>query len=147
MRGICVVGYFGSWLVTAALLCFVLVAWLWGVADVSRLTGIDDDMTLLALPMGAGLGAWQAVRTRQAAALHRVLAVCGASIAALASWMAVRLLRSSDLAAGSGPFAGLGELIAAGMSVALAVLGACMVGIWAFATLAKSSARLPPPAA
>jgi hypothetical protein len=138
MRRLYVIGYFGSWLVTAALLFFVLVAWLWEVGDVSRLTGIDDDVTLLALPMGAVLGAWQAVRTRQASALHRFLAICGASIATLATWMAMRFLRSSELAAGSGPLAGLGELMAAGMSIVLAVLGACMVGIWAFATLAKS---------
>ena len=62
MRRLFSVGYFGSWLVAAALLSYALTALLWGIADVSTLTGVDDDVALLALPTGAVLGAWGAVR-------------------------------------------------------------------------------------
>jgi hypothetical protein len=51
--------------------------------------------------------------------------------------MAIRFVQSSEQSAGSGPFAGFGELVSAGMSIVIAVFGACMSGIWLFATLAK----------
>jgi hypothetical protein len=137
MRWLFSIGYFGSWLIAAALLLFVPIAMLWGIADVSRLTEIDDDLTLLALPMGAVLGAWGAVRTRHATVLHRVFSICGLLIAALGTFMAIGFLRMSEQATGSGPFAGMGEVVAAGMSIVIAAFGACMFGIWAFAKLAK----------
>jgi len=129
-------GYFGSWIITAALLVFAPIALLWGMANVSQLTGIDDDVTLLALPMGGALGAWAAVRTRRAVAIHRVFSILGACLTmsgiALAAW----LMQRSQQATGSGPFAGFGELVVAGTLIVIAALGACMFGIWAFAKLA-----------
>lgn len=137
MRWLFSMGYFGSWLIAAALLFFVLIAMPWEIADVSRVTGIDDDVTLLALPMGAVLGVWGAVRARHASVLHRVFSICGVLIAASGTLMAIGFLQSSERAIGSGPFAGMGELVAAGMSIVIAAFGACMFGIWAFAKLAK----------
>ena len=131
------VGYFGSWLIAAALLSYVLTALLWGIADMSKLTGLDDDVVLLALPIGAVLGGWGAVRARYASVLHRAFLICGIPIAAVGAVMAIRFVQSSERAAGSGPFAGLGELVSAGMSMVIVVFGACLVSIWAFATLAK----------
>jgi hypothetical protein len=139
MRWLFSFGYFGAWLIAAALLCFVLISMLWGIADVSDLTGVDDDVTLLALPIGAALGAWGAFRARHASALHRVFSMCGVLIAALGTVIAIRFLRSSEQATGSGPFAGVGELAAAGMSIVIAAFGACLFGIWAFAKLARFS--------
>ena len=75
MRRLFSVGYFGSWLVAAAMLSYALTALLWGIADVSTLTGVDDDVALLALPIGAVLGAWGAVRARYAAVLHRAFSL------------------------------------------------------------------------
>jgi len=129
-------GYFGSWIITAALLLFAPIALLWGMANVSQLTGIDDDVTLLTLPMGGALGAWAAVRTRRAVAIHRVFCILGVCLAvsgiALTGW----LIQRSQQASGLGPFAGFGELVVAGTSIGIAALGACMFGIWAFAKLA-----------
>ena len=137
MRRLFSVGYFGSWLIAAALLSYALTALLWGIADVSTLTGVDDDVALLALPTGAVLGAWGAVRARCASVLHRAFFICGILIAAVGTVMAIRFAQSSGQAAGSGPFAGFGELVSAGMSIVIAVFGACLSSIWAFATLAK----------
>jgi uncharacterized membrane protein len=127
-------GYFGSWIITAALLSFAPIALLWEMANVSDLSGIDDDVTLLALPIGGALGAWAAVRTRCAVAIHRVLSILGVCLIvsgiALAAWFTQRSQQTS------GPFAGFGELVVAGTSIGIAVLGACMFGIWAFARLA-----------
>jgi hypothetical protein len=55
----------------------------------------------------------------------------------MASWF----LRASERATGSGPFAGLGELVGVGMSLAVVAVGACMFGIWAFARLAQFDDR------
>jgi hypothetical protein len=137
MRWLFSIGYFGSWLIAAALLLFVPLAMLWEIAGVSRVTGIDDDVTLLALPMGAVLGVWGAVRARHATVLHRVFSICGVLIAASGTLMAIGFLQSSERAIGSGPFAGMGELLAAGISIVIAAFGACMFAIWAFARLAK----------
>lgn len=137
MRWVFSIGYFGSWLIAAALLFFVSIVMLWEIANVSHVTGIDDDLTLLALPAGAVLGAWGAVRTRYASVLHRVFSICGLLIAALGTFMAIGFLQTSEQATGSGPLAGMGELVAAGMSIVIAAFGACMFGIWAFAKLAK----------
>jgi hypothetical protein len=137
MRSLFSVGYFGSWLIAAALLSYVLTALLWGIANVSQLTGVDDDVALLALPIGAVLGVWGAVRGRYASVLHRAFFICGILIAAVGTVMAIRFFQSSGQAAGSGPFAGFGELVAAGMSIVIVVFGASMSSIWAFATLAK----------
>lgn len=139
MRWLFSLGYFGSWLIAAALLFFVLISLFWGIASVSDRIGIDDDVTLLALPIGAVLGVWGAFRARHASVLHRVFSLCGTLIAALGTLMAIRFLRSSEQATGSGPFAGMGELAAAGMSIVIAAFGACMFGIWAFARLARFS--------
>ena len=137
MRWLFSVGYFGSWLIAAALLSYALTALLWGIADVSNLTGVDDDVALLALPIGAVLGAWGAVRARCASVLHRAFLICGILIAAVGTVMAIGFVQGSEQAAGSGPFAGIGELVSAGMSMVIVVFGACMCSIWAFATLAK----------
>jgi hypothetical protein len=137
MRWLFSIGYFGSWLIAAALLLFLLVAMLWTIADASRVTGIDDDVTLLALPIGAFLGVWGAVRARHASGLHRVFSICGVLIAASGTLMAIWFVQSSERAIGTGPFAGIGEIVAAGISIAIAAFGACLFGIWAFAKLAK----------
>ena len=137
MRWLFSVGYFGSWLVAAALLSYVLTALLWGIANASQLTGIDDDVVLLALPIGAVLGAWGAVRARYASVLHRAFLICGILIAAVGTVMAIRFVQGSEQAAGSGPFAGVGELVSAGMSIVIVGFGAGMLSIWVFATLAK----------
>lgn len=50
--------------------------------------------------------------------------------------MAMWFLQRSELATGSGPFAGTGELVVAAMSIVIAAFGACLFGIWAFAKLA-----------
>lgn len=112
---------------------------LWGIVDVSRLTGIDDDVTLLALPVGAILGAWGAVHARYASVLHRVFAICGILISAIGVWMAIWFVQRSEQVTGSGPFAGMGELVVAGMSLVIATFGACLVGVWAFAKAAGFS--------
>ena len=57
MRRVFLAGYVGSWLVTAALALSVPIGLLWETANLSHLTGVDDDVTLLALPIGAALGA------------------------------------------------------------------------------------------
>ena len=137
MRWLFSIGYFGSWIIAAALLSYVLTVLLWGIANASKLTGIDDDVALLALPIGAVLGVWGAIRARYASVLHRVFSICGVLIAALGTLMAIRLVQSSEQAAGSGPFAGFGELVLAGMSIVIAVFGTCLFGIWVFAKLAK----------
>lgn len=137
MRWLFSLAYFGCWLIAGALLFFVPALLLWEIAKVSHLTGIDDDVTLLALPMGALLGAWGAVRSRHAYVLQRVISIFGILISASGTFMAIGFVQSSERAAGSGPFAGIGELLEAGMSIVIAVYGACMFGIWAFARLAR----------
>lgn len=137
MRWLFSLGYFCCWLIAAALLFFVPVMVLWEMAEVSHRTGIDDDLTLLALPLGAALGAWGAVRARHASVLHVVFSICGLLIAAMGTFMAIWFLQISEQAKGSGPFAGIGEVFAAGMSIVAAAFGACMFGIWAFARLAR----------
>jgi hypothetical protein len=143
MRGLCSAGYFGSWLITAALLLFIPIVLVWEMANVSYLTGVDDDVTLLALPMGAALGVWAAVRTRRAAVIHRVFCVVGILCTLMGTLMANGFLQRSERATGSGPFAGLGELVGVGMSIGIAALGACMFGIWAFAKLERVEAVDP----
>jgi hypothetical protein len=128
--------YFGSWIITTALLLFAPIALLWGMANVSQLTGVDDDVTLLALPMGAALGAWAAVRTRRAAAIHGVFSILGVCFTVSGIALAYWSMQRSQQASGSGPFAGFGELVVAGTSIGIAALGVCMFGIWAFARLA-----------
>ncbi|OFW42515.1 MAG: hypothetical protein A3J29_07070 [Acidobacteria bacterium RIFCSPLOWO2_12_FULL_67_14b] len=68
--------------------------------------------------------------------LHRVFAILGVLIAASGILMALWFLQGSEQARGSGPFAGLGELVVAAMSIVIAAFGACLFGIWAFARLA-----------
>lgn len=136
MRRVFAIGYFGSWLITGALLVFVPTALLWEMASVSHLTGVDDDITLLALPMGAALGVWAAARTRLAQAVHRAFSIVGGLCTLMGTVMASWLLQRSERATGSGPFAGLGELVGVGMSLGVVAIGACMFGIWAFAKLA-----------
>lgn len=137
MRWLFSIGYFCSWLFAAALLLFISTLMLWEMANVSQRTGIDDDLTLLALPIGAVLGVWGAARTRHASVLHRVFSICGLSITAIGAFMAIRFVQMSQQAIGSGPFAGIGEFVAAGISIGFAALGVCMFGIWAFARLAR----------
>ena len=136
MRRLFLAGYFGSWLVTAALVLSVPIGLLWETANLSHLTGVDDDVTLLALPIGAALGVWAAVRTRRAAVVHRVIAMFGILCMLMGTLMATWFVQSSERAAGSGPFAGLGELVGVAMGIGIVALGACMCGIWAFAKLA-----------
>jgi hypothetical protein len=136
MRLVFATGYFGSWTITAALLLFAPIALLWGMVNVSQLTGIDDDVTLLALPIGGALGAWAAVRTRRAAAIHRALSILGVCLTVTGMALAVWSMQRSQRASGTGPFAGFGELVVAGASIGIAALGVCMFGIWAFARLA-----------
>jgi hypothetical protein len=137
MRRLFSAGYFGSWLIMAALVLFVPIGLLWEMANVSHLTGVDDDVTLLALPMGAALGAWAAVRTRRAAEVHRVFSVFGILCMLMGTLMANWFLQRSERATGLGPFAGFGELIGVGMSIGIVAIGACIFGIWAFAKLAR----------
>jgi len=136
MQRVFTVGYFGSWAITAALLMFVSIALLWEMGHISSLTGVDDDITLLAMPMGATLGVWAAFRTRLAHAIHRAFSIAGVVCTLMGTLMAGRFLQSSERASGSGPFAGLGELVGVGMSLGVVAIGACMFGIWAFARLA-----------
>lgn len=129
-------GYFGSWIISAGLLLFAPIALLWGMANVSQLTGIDDDVTLLALPMGGALGAWAAVCTRRAVAIHRVFSILGVCLTVSGIALAAWFMRRSQQASGSGPFAGFGELVVAGTSIGIArtwrvyvwYLGICQVG-------------------
>lgn len=137
MQRVFSVGYFGSWLITSALLVFVPIALLWEMANVSSLTGVDDDITLLALPIGAVLGVWAAVRTRLAHAIHRAFFIAGVFCMLMGILMASWLLQRSERATGSGPFAGLGELVGVGLSLGVVAIGVCMFGIWAFAKLAQ----------
>jgi hypothetical protein len=137
MRLLFLAGYFGSWLIIAALLLFAPTALLWESSNASSLTGIDDDITLLALPIGGVFGVWAAVRSRPATVIHRIFCLLGVFFTALGLFMVSWFMQHSGQAVGSGPFAGLGELVAAAMSIALTALGACMFGIWAFAKLAR----------
>jgi hypothetical protein len=137
MRFLFSLGYFGSWVITAALLLFIPTALLWEMANVSALTGIDDDLTLLSVPLGAVLGAWAAVRSHRASAIHRVFLIVGVCFTLTGLSMAGWFIRRSEQAGGTGPFAGMGELAGAGMSIGIAALGVTMIGIWAFARLAK----------
>jgi hypothetical protein len=131
------VGYFGSWLITAALLFFIPIALFWEAASVSYHTGIDDDITLLALPLGAVFGVWAAVRTRFASVIHRAFCLMGISISLLGTSMLNWFMHRSAQVRGSGPFAGSGELVSAGISIGIIACGACMVCIWAFARLER----------
>jgi hypothetical protein len=137
MRLLFSVGYFGSWFIAAALLSFVSIALLWETANVSYLIGFDDDITMLALPMGGVLGVWAAVRSRHAPVVHRVSCILSMFLTPVGVVMAYWFMQRSHQAKGSGPFAGLGELIGVALSIGIAAVGACMFGIWAFAKLAR----------
>jgi hypothetical protein len=137
MRRAFAVGYFVSWIVAMAGISFAAVAMLWSMAGLSARTGIDDDLTLLALPLGAVLGAWIGARARHVRLIHRILGVLGIGVAVTAGVAANWFLQSSALAQGAGPAAGLGELFAVALSACIILTGACMVGIWVFATLGR----------
>lgn len=137
MRRLFSIGYFACWVVAGALLVYVSGVLLWGSLGESLRAGIDDDVTLLALPLGAVLGGWAAARARRAFLLHRALGVCGVLIAVAGAVKAAGFFQASGQASGTGPFSGLGELFAAGLSAGAAVFGLCLFGIWACARLAR----------
>ena len=144
MRRLCVGGYFFSWMGASALLAYVPLAIGWERAGLSRRLGIDDGLVALVLPIGAALGAWAAARTRPGRKLRLVFLVAGPLIIVASAWFTRSFLAASARTTGSGPFAGLGELILAGMTFVLGVFGALVLGIWLFGTLAKFPDVEPP---
>ena len=144
MRRLYVGGYFFSWMAASALLAYVPLAIGWERAGLSRRLGIDDGAVALILPVGAALGTWAAARTRPARKLRRFFLVAGSLLIVAGAWVTRSSLAASARAIGSGPFAGFGELILAGMAFVLGVFGALVFGIWLFGTLAKFPDVEPP---
>ena len=137
MKRICIVGYFLSWMAATALLAYVPLALVWEGARRTLRHGIDDGVAALALPVGAALGAWAAARIRPGRKGRLTFLTIGVALILTGAWLTWASLDASDRAKGSGPFAGLGELAFAGMTIVLGIFGACVFGIGMFGTLAR----------
>lgn len=144
MRRLYVGAYFVSWMAASALMVYVPLAVAWERAGLSGRLGIDDGVVALILPVGAALGFWAAARTRPARRLRQYFLAAGSVILVASAWRTWSFLAASARAAGSGPFAGLGELIFAGMTIVLGVFGAFVFGIGLFGTLARFPEAEPP---
>lgn len=85
--------------------------------------GVDDDVApLIGAPLGVALGAWLAHKTRASRRTHRRLLVCGALLAVVASLAAVAAWSKAHEVKGTGPFAGIGEVLLGLLAAAIAAI-------------------------
>lgn len=130
-RTLATIGYFVCWIATGAVVTFFAAALLFGVVTehVVSLRAVDDDWTLFMLPVGALAGALVAARTRRVRWLHLCCLPFGGLVLIASLVEAGAQLTRANAARGTGPFAGLAEVLAAGLFVVIAGTGLLIVGI------------------
>jgi hypothetical protein len=108
--------------------------------------GIDDDVGLLGIPLGAVTGFLAARATRQRRRVHRLLTVVGPLVAAAGAGVAVMMFAAARSRRGEGFLAGLGEALVAmvglaGVAIGVLWLAAGVAGL--LAARAESDDRHP----
>jgi len=133
-----IVAYVASWVLAAGGVCAVLAA---VVATNFRGRLIDDGAALLGLAIGGLLGCLAARSTLRHRGVHRGLVVVGALAAVTGIAGAVSMFAAAATPHGEGPYAGLGDVVGAVASAAVAAIGlACL----AAGTAGRLAARTGP---
>ena len=81
-RGLLLAGYVLCWMAICAGVLGLIISVLWEIAALSQLTGIDDDVSLAAFPLGALAGIGTAMLTRRQRWVHLSAITAGLMIAA-----------------------------------------------------------------
>jgi hypothetical protein len=131
------IAYFASWVLATSGACWIAVALGWAACGDA---GIDDDIGLLGIPLGAVAGFLAARATRQRRRVHRVLVVVGPLIAAIGAAGAVVMFAAARARRGEGFLAGLGEAIVAFVGLAVTVIGVLWLAAGAAGLLAARAA-------
>ena len=134
-----IVGYFVSWILAASGAC-TLGSAMGGAACGS---GVDDDVVVLGIPLGAAVGFFAARATRRRRVVHRLLLVGGLVLAVIGVVGGVILFAAAETQSGRGCMAGLGEAILGVLALCVAALGVLSFAAGTTGCLATRAAPVP----
>jgi hypothetical protein len=125
---ISIVTYYLCLAVVSTALTFAVVILAWEILRLSRATGIDDDITFLALPPGFALGLVIARATRRWTVLHWLFVLAGVLLPPVALSQSQRLAEQSGvLREVMGPLVGFADAIGSIAVAAGALFGGLLV--------------------